>query len=348
MKFSIIIPVYNCKESLRECVNSILTQNTDYDYEILLVDDGSSDGSGELCDSLSKESDCVKSFHKKNGGASSARNYGLKKAQAEYVVFLDSDDLLDERYFEVIEHCLFSMHELIIFGVYFEYFSADKLFRKELLSCFYSGEYNIASICDDFEKMFMNNCFSPVWNKVFRLEIVRRNNIQFDEQMVLYEDLDFSIRYLHYCQNVLFLKDTIYHYRIVNEKNNYLNRVKNDVTVMYMINKLYQSFRLLSDDNGYIFQVLRVEQSIISQVIFLSLYNCVFHRNQFDSRLLFFKKSSAIRRCIDESSKNSIILSKVINISINKHPFICWIWYVYKNAKMGLVSFLKKLKRYEG
>ena len=96
---SIIIPVYNAGEYLAETLDSVLSQ-TYSNLEIILVDDGSTDGSGEYCDRI-KESDCrIKVFHKENGGAAEARNYALERVNGDYVVFIDSDDLVKPDYIE--------------------------------------------------------------------------------------------------------------------------------------------------------------------------------------------------------------------------------------------------------
>lgn len=94
IKISVIVPVYNTKEYLERCVLSICHQTYD-NLEILLVDDGSTDGTGELCEALAACDKRIKVFHKKNGGASSARNLGLEKAAGEYIGFVDSDDYID-------------------------------------------------------------------------------------------------------------------------------------------------------------------------------------------------------------------------------------------------------------
>lgn len=93
-KLSVIVPVYKAEKYLHRCVESILTQ-TFTDFEILLIDDGSPDRSGEICDEYAKKDSRIKVFHKLNGGASDARNVGLDNAQGEYVCFVDSDDVVD-------------------------------------------------------------------------------------------------------------------------------------------------------------------------------------------------------------------------------------------------------------
>lgn len=97
-KISVIVPVYNAEKYLQRCVDSILAQ-TFTDFELLLIDDGSKDKSGEICDEYVRKDDRVKVFHKENGGVSSARNLGLDNAQGIYVTFVDADDWIDMNYF---------------------------------------------------------------------------------------------------------------------------------------------------------------------------------------------------------------------------------------------------------
>lgn len=98
---SIIIPVYNAEKTLSRCVNSILNQ-TFQDWELLLIDDGSTDRSGELCDEYASKDQRIKVFHKTNGGVSSARNIGLDYAKGEWITFIDSDDYIYDNIFDLI------------------------------------------------------------------------------------------------------------------------------------------------------------------------------------------------------------------------------------------------------
>ena len=94
IKFSIIVPVYNVEQYLKDCIESILKQSFE-NYEILLIDDGSTDRSGLICDEYVSSDSKITAFHKENGGLSDARNYGIKRAQGEYLVFIDSDDYIE-------------------------------------------------------------------------------------------------------------------------------------------------------------------------------------------------------------------------------------------------------------
>ena len=123
IKYSIIIPVYNVEQYLSKCIESVLNQ-TYSNYEIILIDDGSKDDSGNICDALAKNNDFIKVIHKKNGGLSDARNVGLENSVGDYVIFLDSDDFwVDCNFLENISK-LENNTDLIIFNS-FKYYEQD-------------------------------------------------------------------------------------------------------------------------------------------------------------------------------------------------------------------------------
>ena len=106
MLFSLILPVYNVELYLKECIVSILKQ-TYTDYELILVDDGSTDGSGAICDEYAEKEKQIKVIHKANGGSSDARNAGIETAQGEYIIYLDSDDyIISDRFLEKLSEKL--------------------------------------------------------------------------------------------------------------------------------------------------------------------------------------------------------------------------------------------------
>ena len=123
MKFSIIIPIYNTQDYLAQCVNSVLSQEYD-DYEVFLIDDGSTDQSSIMADSFAKNNDNISVIHKKNGGLSSARNTGLDECRGDYVVFLDSDDYMAENSLKTLNAVAEKKYPDIIAG-YVTLFSKD-------------------------------------------------------------------------------------------------------------------------------------------------------------------------------------------------------------------------------
>lgn len=227
LKYSFIIPVYNCKEYLEECINSIRNQKNLMNYEIILVDDGSRDGSLEICEFFSKEYANIHTFHKVNGGASSARNYGIENAQGEYILFIDGDDTLDLELMSEVEMKNISDGSFLIYGMTFDYWNKGEIGHTEVLSYSEKEVLEINSLRDEFDKLFQCNSLSSACNKVFSRKVINDNNLRFDESMNLYEDFEFVLRYLQHVKRIIFIKEGYYHYRLQQGYTNLEKRISN-------------------------------------------------------------------------------------------------------------------------
>ena len=210
-RISIIVPVYNTAPFLERCMESILSQDFQ-DYEVLLVDDGSSDESADICDRYAVECCHVRTFHKPNGGVSSARNLGIEAAKGEYVMFVDSDDSL-------AQGALTSMMSIIGEGtVDFAVGSLDILTDGECtyrLSVHADSCYASGSLMDfwngtlgDRGELFMGPCA-----KLYRRSLLVEHNIRFDESLSYAEDKLFVYTFLRHiasaaaCSSVIYLYD---------------------------------------------------------------------------------------------------------------------------------------------
>lgn len=214
VKYSFIVPVYNCEKYLETCILSILGQNSENQFEVILVNDGSQDKSGELADKLADDYVNVRVFHKKNGGAASARNTGLCEAQGKYILFIDGDDTIEDDLLEKVDSVVKKEEQdMIIYGMSFDYFRHSKLERSDKVSCGHEGEYNVDKVFEEYKSFFDDNALSSACNKVFLADIIRKNNLQFNETMMLYEDYDFVLRYLTYIKKVSCIAEPLYHYR---------------------------------------------------------------------------------------------------------------------------------------
>ena len=233
MKYSVIVPVYQCERDLTACVGSVLAQ-TESDWELLLVDDGSTDGSGELCDRLAAEDERIRVFHQANKGASGARNTGLEHARGNYILFLDGDDTVEEELLERLSAILAPGDvQMVIFGMSFDYYDLnDKLIKSEAKSIRHRETAARQEFLDDYSDYFSDNALSSACNKAISAELLRENRIRFSEQMILYEDLDFVLKALPYCNRIAFLDRTSYHYRIRKEQDHFAHRVK-DITKLH-------------------------------------------------------------------------------------------------------------------
>ena len=236
MKFSIIVPVYNCFAELPACVDSIQRQ-TESDWELLLVDDGSTDGSGALCDRLAEQDKRIRVFHKENGGASSARNLGLEYAVGKHVLFFDGDDTVEADLLVRVSSVLDEASpQMVIFGMAFDYFSnSGELKKTDLFSTKHAGLVSSGDILSSFSDYLEDNALSSACNRVLSGSILRESGLRFSEEMTMYEDLDFVLRYLPYCDQVFFLDLALYHYRIpiqapyVNPRMTHLETIQNSL-----------------------------------------------------------------------------------------------------------------------
>ena len=126
IKISIIIPVYNVEKYLATCLDSVINQ-TYKNLEILLIDDGSTDSSGLICEQYSKKDTRIKTIHKKNGGLSDARNVGISYASGDYISFIDSDDFIDINTFTILNQYIKQYNADIITFNYYDYYNKDKI-----------------------------------------------------------------------------------------------------------------------------------------------------------------------------------------------------------------------------
>lgn len=226
-RVSFVIPVYNCGSFLEECVRSIGAIGLE-DYEIILVDDGSTDGSGALCDALAERLPEVCVFHQENQGVSAARNQGLSLARGEFVLFLDADDTIEPNSLGALLRTL-EVHpevDMAVFGLSFDYYRGGKCYRRDELTSPLSGAVPGAEWIRRMPELYAANALSPVWNKVVRRKVLAEHCLELRRDMFLYEDLEYSLRVMAHCGVIWFQPDVIYHYRQSEDEGNASRRLR--------------------------------------------------------------------------------------------------------------------------
>ena len=224
--FSFIVPVYNCEGYLADCVNSVLAVGLN-NFEIILVDDGSKDKSGSICDELSEKYDSVKTIHQNNQGVSAARNRGIDEASGEFIVFLDADDSIEPEKFRKILRVAEDDDsiDMLIYGLSFDYYYHGKIYRRDDMAYPAEGSMSADEWTEEFYQLYVNNSISPIWNKVFRKSIIAEHNLKLNESMFLYEDFEFVIRYMSYCDIIYNSTEIVYHYRQTEDEGNAKRRL---------------------------------------------------------------------------------------------------------------------------
>lgn len=201
-KISVIVPVYNTEKYLRRCIDSILAQ-TFTDFELLLIDDGSTDGSGAICDEYAALDSRVRVFHKPNGGVSSARNLGLDNARGEWITFIDSDDWIDQVYFEKIVSWKWSDEADIII-------SSFKHIHENGEVCYKYPQWYDDKI-QGIRTLIISMGGTCVWAKFFKRSILEKYRVKFPVGIRYCEDFYFCATSYIYSNKICYI-DSSYDY----------------------------------------------------------------------------------------------------------------------------------------
>lgn len=333
---SIIVPVYNAVHSLQRCVKTICAQTIN-EWELLLIDDGSTDGSSQLCDQLAMTDPRIHTFHKVNGGVSSARNIGLQYAKGKYIMFCDSDDWVENDWCEKLYLAAAENPDCLPICNYYRNSKNGEIINK-VKECSELSKY--------IEKMdfFCLNRYELLgipWNKIFRRSILKEHNIRFCEELSLGEDLIFNLDYLHYQSGgIVFINSPLNHY--------FLGNIESLSTKYYTnLSEIYQAlYRRIKDEMecipdayekwekeyycSYFFAFdrifrntwLRKHNSLVDNWC----HNCkVFHGKEFQS-------------CRNKISKENINLLQYYGLQTNSFSVY---WLFVKFTELG--SYYKKL-----
>lgn len=207
-KISVIIPIYNAESFLNECLVSIQEQ-TFSDYEAWLIDDGSTDNSGTICDNFAANNKLFHVIHKKNGGVSSARNAGLEKVNGEWICFIDADDTVEKEYLSTLYQFANMQKDILIIQGFKTFLPdntyIDKRFTNQL--------YNSSEVYKTFQDLNINRCGYP-FGKLYNAEIIRHHHLRFVESIHYAEDVMFMLTYLTHCSAIQTVEGMNYNYYI--------------------------------------------------------------------------------------------------------------------------------------
>lgn len=227
---SVIVPVYNVEKYLRQCLDSILAQ-TFTDFELLLIDDGSPDTSGTICDEYASRDPRVRVFHQPNSGVSAARNVGIEQSKGELICFVDSDDWVEPNYCQTIVDSIGDA-EMLIFGTADVYPDGSRIIR-------YSGalpqqgkegiEESVRMLMDNKTKA---DIFAAPWNKAFKSEIIKKENIRFVEGLFLYEDEVFCFEVISKSAKLSITDSLIYNHSFFAEGLSHKNMTMQNITIL--------------------------------------------------------------------------------------------------------------------
>ena len=234
-KISIIIPVYNVEKYLERCLDSV-TNQTYKNLEIILIDDGSKDKSGSICNKYLKKDKRIQVIHKKNMGVSVARNDGLKVISGEYVIFLDSDDWIQPDMIEKLYNNLITYDVDVSICNFYISVEYKKEYVKDSEG---KNDLVIDNVIDMYNLIFDNKKVGGyLWNKLIRTSVIKNNEIYFNENVAIEEDVIFMIDVLKNCRKICYSpKNILYHYRQRKDSAVNFNYTLKDLTKLYSLEK---------------------------------------------------------------------------------------------------------------
>lgn len=265
MRYSLIIPVYNAEATLRRCLDSILLQAFE-DYELLLINDGSTDGSDAICREYAATFPRIKYLAKENGGVSSARNLGLEQAKGEYILFVDSDDYVSGDYFSTInDNVENSGPDLLMFG--YRNFGS----RSAAWSTGEFVETEEERVAQKIAYAMRRYLLSSLWSKAFKREIIRQHGLRFDNDLSIGEDQLFVFGYAMHINSVISINDFLYNEDISDGSS--LSRKRRD----YLTAQLMEGNRRMADSlrtSEHSEQARKTYEAALAWMSYRSAYSC--------------------------------------------------------------------------
>ena len=325
---SIIIPFFNAEKNIAEAINSLHLENWNHTFELLLIDDGSSDNSKSIASSVTRNIRNVKIISQKNSGVSKARNTGIAESKGRYIFFADSDDLIHGNILENSIDVVDNLNvDLVIFN-YQTYNKNTKLTKKEEINFENNKIYNKDKIKDIvFKRLFVGDNVGLVnlWNKIYKAEIIRKNQIKFSEWRTHGEDWEFNINYYEKINNFYFCGDIVYTYCLDGSQN--YNKYGSSIGKCFI-----QGYKLMSDFNAKYtlfpknsIEYLKYEIRFFNQIIAYLRLNSIVKEEK-----ISFLKNKTVKRT----------LRKIIGIERSN---LC---FLDISRKHKLIAFLLLLKNY--
>lgn len=228
-KHSIIVPAFNTGDAIRRCIDSIIAQSCG-DWELIVVDDGSTDSTPEIIDEYSRKESRIKAIHTKNAGVSSARNTGLDNATGEYVMFVDSDDWIEPDYLRQVENYMRDDADIYMLGITMDYCKRDgKVYYSEIKGAPIYRHIDADELYDNIGYLFKTMNMESSCLKSYRRSFLQEYGIRFNQEMIIFEDFYFVIRCLCQMPSVSVIPFIGYHYMVDYEYNPVARRGRRDL-----------------------------------------------------------------------------------------------------------------------
>lgn len=270
---SVIIPVYNSEKYLKKCIDSVLAQSYQ-DFELILVNDGSTDRSGVICDEYAEQDNRVNVFHQKNKGVSAARNLGIKNVNGKWICFVDADDFINEKYLE----------NFIRYGLNKDVINFHGHVKIDNNSKTYSYIKDSSFSIDNIDtQLLLDNGY--IWAKLLNTELIRQHKIRFSENVRISEDLIFLLHYIKYVRKIELYECYDYNYCIHDASATHkIYSFEGNYNVYQTLKETYDNFFGLENDS------IKNNLGLFLIYTISSIYRMGYTREQRINYLIIIKK----------------------------------------------------------
>lgn len=322
-KISIVVPVYNVEEFLPRCVESILKQSYK-NLEILLIDDGSTDNSGTLCDNYAKNNQNIRVYHKKNGGLSDARNYGIEKATGNYIAFIDSDDYIAEDYCKILYNNLIKYEADISICAFIKTDGKnDNIEENKEQITTYTGIDKQKNILNH-----MNTITTVAWNKLYRKEMW--DNLRYPKGKI--NEDEFVVHYLmHKAKKVVYTNIILYYYY---QRANSIMKKKFSSERFDVIDAFQERWQFYKEHKEY--KELEGKAYCLYMKMIISNY-ILSKKNKLQN-----DKKKLLERYREEYKNKKMITNIKEKIKLSSFYFLP---EIYSNLKVGIENVRKNIKK---
>ena len=313
VKITVVMPVYNVEKYVGKAIESILTQ-TLKEYEFIIIDDGSPDNSGSICDEYARKDKRIRVIHKENGGAPSARNIAIDCAKGKYLYFIDSDDWAEpEMLKDMYALAETNKAQLVITGYYIDtYYNENEYLRQDV---FYSDL--IFKSKDEFRKaayrLFDNNLLYAPWNKLYLTEHIRKNGIRFPD--TFWDDFPFNLNIIRDIERVVVSSKKYYHFlraRTESETTKYVSRMyeKREEEHIWLTD-LYRYWGI-DDDNSREFIARRYIERLVGCIENVTNKNCALTTREKKHRIMKMISNDRVRESLRYAKPNSLMMKMML------------------------------------
>lgn len=324
LKYSVIIPVYNVENYLSRCIDSLLTQNYS-DLEILLIDNGSKDQSGQICEDYADQFSNITAYHIPNKGVSSARNFGLARAKGEFICFVDADDYLVGNLFSDVENQLDSELDLLVFSYYNSIEKNLSEIARSANILPIKGKKEKSEFIALFQELFLTDMMYTVWNKIYRREFLEKHQIVF-ENYELGEDVRFN-RTVYECVNKIAFSQTCYYVYISGRASSAMGQY-NSNRMKYQLEELEKVDQLMSrwgiHDEQFVDQIK-------ARILMSNIHNISKQKMSLSKKRHYVEELCANKEMVILTKKNTSFINLIVRFLLN--------YRMYRT-----VIFLKKIQ----